>query len=100
MAGRSIPASPFITWAVFGRRPKRLSDRKIREWTTLDFILNYTFNLPGSAAQNEIPGYVKDGGENTQMKDGKDKKSYRFLPRSTIHVGGAHGSITPRSRLA
>ena len=38
--------------------------RKIREWTTLDWILNYTFNFSAGGAQNEIPGYAKDGGKN------------------------------------
>jgi hypothetical protein len=48
-------------------------DRKIREWTTLDLILNYTFNLPASAAQNEVAGYAKNGGTNVKVADGKDK---------------------------
>ena len=47
--------------------------RKVREWTTLDFILNYTFNLPAPAAQNEVAGYAKDYCKNVTMKDGKDK---------------------------
>jgi outer membrane receptor protein involved in Fe transport len=47
--------------------------RKIREWTTVDWILNYTFNFPASAAQNEVPGYTKDGGKDAKMKGGKDK---------------------------
>src|SRR4029079_8877200 len=47
--------------------------RKIREWTTLDFILNYTFNFPTAGAQNEVAGYAKDGGRHATMKDGKDK---------------------------
>jgi outer membrane receptor protein involved in Fe transport len=46
--------------------------RKIREWTTLDLVLNYTFNSPASAAQNEVAGYAKDGGKNATMKGGKD----------------------------
>ncbi|MEY2493430.1 MAG: iron complex outerrane recepter protein [Verrucomicrobiota bacterium] len=46
--------------------------RKIREWTTLDWILNYTFNFPASAAQNEVAGYAKDAGKNATMKGGKD----------------------------
>jgi iron complex outermembrane receptor protein len=54
--------------------------RKIREWTTLDFILNYTFNFPASAAQNEVAGYVKDGGKNAKMEGGKDKN---VMPVST-----------------
>ena len=74
--------------------------RKIREWTTLDLIVNYTFNLPLSVAQNEVAGYARDGGKNADMKDGKERTSYRSLPRSIIHVAGAHGSITPPSRLA
>jgi hypothetical protein len=50
-----------------------LKGRKIREWTTVDWILNYTFNFPAPAAQNEVAGYAKDGGKNAKMKGGKDK---------------------------
>jgi iron complex outermembrane receptor protein len=46
--------------------------RKVREWTTLDLVLNYTFNLPPPAAV-EVPGFAKDGGNNVKMKDGKEK---------------------------
>jgi hypothetical protein len=56
------------------------TDRKVREWTTLDLILNYTFNLPPPAAQNEVAGYAKDGGKNVKMKDGKEKN---VMPVST-----------------
>jgi hypothetical protein len=54
-------------------------DRKIREIVTLDLILNYTFNLPPPAAQNEVAGYAKDGGKNVKMS-GKDKN---VMPVST-----------------
>jgi iron complex outermembrane receptor protein len=60
--------------------PNFFKARKIREWTTLDFILNYTFNLPGSVAQNEVAGYARDGGKNAKMKDGKGKN---VMPVST-----------------
>jgi outer membrane receptor protein involved in Fe transport len=53
---------------------------KIREWTTLDLIVNYTFNLPASAAQNEVAGYARDGGKNTELKD-REAKS--VMPVST-----------------
>jgi iron complex outermembrane receptor protein len=53
----------------------RFSDRKIREWITLDWILNYTFNVATPAAQNDVPGYAKDGGTS-----GKDKN---VMPVST-----------------
>jgi iron complex outermembrane recepter protein len=33
--------------------------RKIREWTTLDLLLNYTFHLPQPATE-PVPGYGKD----------------------------------------
>ena len=56
------------------------TDRKIREWFTLDLIINYTFNLPPPAAQNEVAGYAKDGGKNVKMKDGKEKN---VMPVST-----------------
>ena len=53
-----------------GFRPWRA--RKVSAWTTLDLILNYTFNLP-SPAPAEVPGFAKDGGKNVKMKDGKGK---------------------------
>jgi len=55
-------------------------NRKVREWVTLDLILNYTFNLPPPAAQTEVAGYAKDGGKNVKMKDGKEKN---VMPVST-----------------
>jgi hypothetical protein len=57
-----------------------LTGRKIREWTTVDWILNYTFNFPAPVAQNEVPGYAKDGGKNAKMEEGKDKNT---MPVST-----------------
>ena len=55
-------------------------DRKVREWTTLDLLASYTFNMPAPVAQQEVPGYSKDGGKNVKMKDGKDKN---VMPVST-----------------
>ncbi len=55
-------------------------NRKVREWTTVDLIFNYTFNLPPPAAQSEVAGYAKDGGKNVKMKDGKEKN---VMPVST-----------------
>jgi len=53
-----------------GEQSKRA--RKVREWTALDLILNYTFNLPPPAAAL-VPGLAKDGGKNVKMKEGKEK---------------------------
>jgi iron complex outermembrane receptor protein len=55
-------------------------DRKIREWTTLDLLASYTFNMPTPVVQQEVAGYAKDGGKNVKMKDGKDKN---VMPVST-----------------
>ena len=57
--------------------------RKITDWTTLDLILNYTFNYPAPAPA-EVPGYAKDGGKNVKMKDGKEKN---VVPVSTAEYG-------------
>ena len=57
--------------------------RKVAAWTTLDLILNYTFNLPPPAPA-EVPGFAKDGGKNVKMKDGKDKN---VVPVSTAEYG-------------
>ena len=56
------------------------TDRKIREWITLDYILNYTFNFPAPTAETEVAGYAKDGGKVGKAKDGKDKN---VMPVST-----------------
>ena len=53
-------------------------------WTTLDLILNYTFNLPPPAPA-EVPGFAKDGGKN--VKSGKDGKEKNVVPVSTAEYG-------------
>jgi serine/threonine protein kinase len=55
-------------------------NRKIREWTTLDWVLNYTFNFTAPTVQNEVAGYSEDGGKNATMKAGKDNN---VMPVST-----------------
>ena len=70
---------------------KDLGPRKIREWTTVDWILNYTFNLSAPAGPNEVAGYAKDGGKNAPMKGGKDKDVMPVSTRSTIRAAGEHG---------
>ena len=57
--------------------------RKVSAWTTLDLVLNYTFNLPPPAPA-EVPGFAKDGGKNVKMKDGKEKN---VVPVSTAEYG-------------
>jgi iron complex outermembrane recepter protein len=54
--------------------------RKIREWTTVDALLSYTFNVPAPVTANPVAGYAKDGGNNVGMKDGKEKS---LIPVST-----------------
>jgi iron complex outermembrane recepter protein len=58
--------------------------RKIREWTTLDLIASYTFNLPAPSTRQEVAGYAKDGGKNVKMPDGKAKN---VMPISTAEYG-------------
>jgi len=57
--------------------------RKVSAWTTLDLILNYTFNLPPPAPA-DVPGFAKDGGKNVKMKDGNEKN---IVPVSTAEYG-------------
>jgi iron complex outermembrane recepter protein len=57
--------------------------RKVSALTTLDLVLNYTFNLPPPAPA-EVPGFAKDGGKNVRMKDGKEKN---VVPVSTAEYG-------------
>jgi iron complex outermembrane receptor protein len=72
LTGSSKPQTPRS-----GSSPWRA--RKVREWVTLDLILNYTFNLPPPAPA-EVPGLAKDGGKNVKVKDGKEKN---VMPVST-----------------
>ena len=84
---RTIPPGGDVTVVRTGEVFPAGSDspfaRKIREWTTLDLILNYTFNFPAPAPA-EVPGFAKDGGKNVKMKDGKEKN---VVPVSTAEYG-------------
>lgn len=55
------------------------TDRKIREWITLDFILNYTFNAPVPPGQNEVAGLAKS----VAGASGKDGAAKQSVPVST-----------------
>jgi hypothetical protein len=57
--------------------------RKVAAWTTLDLILNYTFNYPPPALA-EVAGLAKDGGKNVRTKDNREKN---VLPVSTAEFG-------------
>ncbi len=61
-----------------------IAARKVSAWTTLDLLLNYTFNLPPPAPA-EVPGFAKDGGKN--VKSGKDGKEKNVVPLSTAEYG-------------
>jgi len=58
--------------------------RKVAALTTLDLVLNYTFNLPPPAPA-EVPGFAKDGGKN--VRSGKDGKEKNVVPVSTAEYG-------------
>jgi outer membrane receptor protein involved in Fe transport len=49
------------------------NDRKVREWTTVDWMLNYTFKFPAASGPGEVPGYSKWNGKSTQLKNNKEK---------------------------
>jgi iron complex outermembrane recepter protein len=68
----SLTGSPKPQMPRNGPSPWRA--RKVSAWTTLDLILNYTFNLPPPAPA-EVPGLAKDGGKNVTVKDGKEKNA-------------------------
>ena len=55
-------------------------NRKVSEWTTLDLIINYTFNQPPPATQTPVAGEAKDGAQSASVNDGKEK---RVMPLST-----------------
>jgi hypothetical protein len=53
-------------------------DRKVREWTTLDLLFNYTFKLTAPVAPGEVAGYANGG--DMAANNGKEKNA---LPVST-----------------
>ena len=55
--------------------------RKIREWTTLDLVVNYTFHLPQPVTE-PVPGYAKDEVRTRGRKTARTKMSCQSLPRS------------------
>jgi len=59
--------------------------RKIREWTTLDLVVNYTFHLPPRATE-PVPGYAKGGDKDLEMTDREDKN---VMPVSTAEYGSS-----------
>ena len=61
-----------------------IAARKVSALTTLDLLLNYTFNLPPPAPA-EVPGFAKDGGKN--VRSGKDGKEKNVMPVSTAEYG-------------
>jgi len=58
-------------------------DRKIREWTTLDLIVNYTFNFPPPAYRASSRLY-QERGKNVKANDGKNKS---VAPVTTAYDG-------------
>ncbi len=54
--------------------------RKIREWTTVDAIISYTFHVAAPVVENPVAGAAKDGGKNLNREDGSDKN---VMPVST-----------------
>jgi hypothetical protein len=54
--------------------------RKIREWTTVDTIISYTFHVAAPVVENAVAGVAKDGGKNVNRGDGTDKN---VMPVST-----------------
>ncbi len=54
--------------------------RKVREWTTLDAIVSYSFNFPAPAPENQGAGYAGVAG----TTEGKDKNA---LPPATAQYG-------------
>jgi len=47
-------------------------DRKVREWTTIDWMLNYTFSFPVAAEPGEVPGY-NNSAKNVRLKKSNQK---------------------------
>ena len=58
-------------------------DRKVREWTTADWILNYTFNSLATSTVSDVAGYGKNGGviPTTNEKKSMPMNTAEYRPR-------------------
>jgi iron complex outermembrane receptor protein len=54
--------------------------RKVREWTTVDAIISYTFHVAAPVVENPVAGVAKDGGKTGNRANGSDKN---VMPVST-----------------
>jgi iron complex outermembrane recepter protein len=75
---------PRSGWGPLENAQGEILARKVAALTTLDLVLNYTFNLPPPAPA-EVPGFAKDGGKN--VRSGKDSKEKNVVPVSTAEYG-------------
>ncbi|HST30995.1 MAG TPA: TonB-dependent receptor [Chthoniobacterales bacterium] len=55
-------------------------DRKVREWTTLDWILSYTFSFRNTATSGDVAGYAKNNGGSTEEKNSPTLKNAEYNP--------------------
>ena len=74
-----------LSFTTLGSIGTMTQSRKIREWTTLDLVVNYTFHLPPRVTE-PVPGYAKDASKNPQVTDGKEKN---VMPVSTAEYSSS-----------
>jgi len=59
----------------------KLHDRKVREWTTLDCVLSYTFSSRAASVPVDVPGSVRDNSATTNKeKDSVPVSSAEYRP--------------------
>src|SRR5262249_38994432 len=68
-------------------------DRKVREWTTLDLIFNYTFNSRRAPTANADPGYSKENARDDKRSNAVSTTDYNpcgwraWLDNTTFTIG-------------
>ncbi len=68
-------------------------DRKVREWTTADWIMSYTFNSVAASTISDVAGYAKNGGVGSTTKMPINRAEYRprgwrsWLNNTTVTFG-------------
>jgi outer membrane receptor for ferrienterochelin and colicin len=69
------------------------NDRKVREWTTVDLVLTYTFDSPAAAAPDPVAGYTKTSGSAAKGNGPVSTAEYNpcgwraWLKNTTLTVG-------------
>ena len=70
--------------------------RKIRQWITLDYLMNYTFNMPAPAAAGDVAGLLERWRQDRHDQGRQGQERHAGLDRESNPCGWRAWLIRPR----